>query len=109
MNADDLMNSVMDHHKKIVKKATKNKIPQVSKLTKRVPEPAEPLDPVNEDIKPTLIKVCAYIEWMAQEIREIREELETKPDLSAHNTMSLKIDQLDDFISDLSARVEVLE
>jgi hypothetical protein len=46
---------------------------------------------------------------MMQELYEIREELEAKPELSDHNSLSLKVDQLDRVISDLSNRVDDFE
>lgn len=76
---------------------------------KRAARPTEPLNPEEEKIRPTLVKVCAYIEWMAQELQELREELEAKPELSEHNTLSFKVDQLDGAINDLSNRLDDID
>jgi myo-inositol-1-phosphate synthase len=108
MNVDDAMSQMMNNHQKTAKKASKSK--KTKKIvSKRVPEPTEPLDPENEKIRPTLIKVCAYLEWMKQEIREIREELEAKTDHVEHNSLSLKVDQVDTVVTDLSLRLDEMD
>ena len=108
MNVDDAMSQMMNKHQKTAKKESKTK--KVKKTaSKRVPEPTEPLDPEGEKIRPTLIQLCANVEWIKQEIREMREELGAKTDHVEHNTLSLKVDQIDGFVSDLSTRLDDME
>jgi hypothetical protein len=107
MNVDEALNAVMGRHEKTVKSKKKKTASKPKK--KRIMKPTEPLDPENEKIRPTLIKVCAYLEWMMQELHEMREELEAKPELSDHNSLSLRVDQLDGSISNLADRIDDLE
>lgn len=113
MNTDKLMSKMMDTHQKTAK-AVRSKSSKATKggirdSRKRVPEPTEPLDPENEKIRPTLVKLCAYVEWMKQEIQEIKEDMETKTDLSSQNNLSLKLDNLEGTVNDLSLRLDDLE
>lgn len=118
MNFGDAMNTMMKQHKKTVnsntvnsKRANSKKESDSSKFTlksKRLSEPSEKLDPINDEVLDTLIKLCANVEFLKQEIREIREELEIKTDMSNHNTLSLKIDQIDGVVSELSFRLNDL-
>lgn len=105
MNVDDAMNKMMDTHKKSIK--TKKK--KISKSTKRILEPTEKIDPYYDNPEQALVKLAILVEWLKQEILEIREDLEVKSDMSSHNTLSLKVDQIETSVSDLSTRIDYLE
>lgn len=102
MNVDEVMSKMMDTHKKSTK--TKNK--KLTKSTKRFADPIEKLDPENDSFEQTLVKLCNYVEWLKQEIHEIREDLEVKSDISSHNNLSLKVDQIETSLSDLSMQID---
>ena len=52
--------------------------------------------------------MCENIKWIKQELLEIREELEAKTDMSSHNSLSLKVDQIDGVVADLVNKVDEL-
>jgi hypothetical protein len=101
------MNRVMDSHKKTVKKASKGKKAVVVK--KALVEPTEEFDLENDKIKPTLVKVCELLEWLRAEVKDLREELESRTDMSEFNSLSLKVDRIDGTVYSLAEQVENIE
>lgn len=79
--------------------------PDTKSRRQKISEPVDSIDPA-EGTKVTLQKICDLLVWMRQEIKEIREELNTKVDLSNHNTLSLKIDALGDTVFELTSKID---
>jgi len=79
--------------------------PDTKTRRQKISEPVDSIDPA-EGSKATLQKICDLLVWMRQEIKEIREELNTKVDLSNHNTLSLKVDALDDTVFELTSKMD---
>ena len=79
--------------------------PDTKTRRQKISEPADSID-LAEGTKITLQKICDLLVWMRQEIKEIREELDTKVDLSNHNTLSLKVDALDDTVFELTTKMD---
>ena len=73
-----------------------------SKITKKkyIVEPPE-IDPNAEKIRPIIFQICETLEWMKQEIKQIKEDMETKVEMSSLNTLSLQVDNIDRAVSDL--------
>jgi hypothetical protein len=66
----------------------------------------EILDPENDYIEETLVKICKYLEYLKSEIKDIKEDIESKADLSCQNTLSLKTDSLETMIDNLSDKLD---
>lgn len=102
------MENVFDYVQKTQKtkggKKYKNKI--VKKSNK---EPTDLLDPENEDTELTLIKICDLLKYLRTEIKNIRETIESKVELSAMNTLSIKMDNLESAVTNISNDVDDLK
>lgn len=70
--------------------------------TKSRSKPTIELDPSNPDIQTLYL----YMEYMLNEIKSIKEDLDSKVDLSNHNTLSLKVDKLEAELNELSQRID---
>ena len=99
MNLNDVMESMINHNKEMSnsgrKKKDYNKNDKHDKRNNnRISKPIDVLDPVNDKMKQTLIKVCAYIEWLTNEVHELREEIGVKIDIAEYNNLSIKLFQI---------------
>lgn len=109
MNLNDAMNSVMKQHEKTVKSKKQTSTPRTkSKTAKRLKEPTDKMQPTDDYSRELLVLMCENIKWIKQELLEIREELEAKTDMSSHNSLSLKVDQIDGVVADLVNKVDEL-
>ena len=66
------------------------------------------LDPENDDADTTLNKLCQIVLNLQSEIANIREELATKVEFTAHNSLELRLGTVESSLEDLQNVVENL-
>jgi hypothetical protein len=93
---------VLKLHTKTTRNADHSESSRSSKITKKkyIAEPPE-IDPTAEKIRPIIVQICETLEWMKQEIKQIKEDMETKAEMTSLNTLSLQLDNIDRIVSDL--------
>lgn len=73
-----------------------------------VPELGDVIDVENDTTSATIGKLCAHINYLMYEMREMRKELEAKAEFTDVNTMSLAIESVKSDLWILSDKVDEL-
>jgi len=103
------MENIFNHVQKTQKKTKCRGKEKKRVIKKNNKEPTDLLDPENEDTESTLIKICDLLEYLRTEIKNIRETIESKAELSEINTLSLKMDNLERAVINISNDVDDLK
>jgi hypothetical protein len=103
------MENVFNHVQKTQKKTKSGRKESKRIVKKNNKEPTDLLDPENEDTELTLIKICDLLEYLRTEIKNIKETIESKVELSTMNTLSIKMDNLENAVTNISNDVDDLK
>lgn len=100
---ENVFSKVLDTQKRTKTKKEKKRSKKINR------EPTDVIDPENDELESTLVKMCNLLEYLRVEIKDIRESIESKVELSAMNSLSLKVDNLDGVVNNLSNDLEDLK
>lgn len=105
-DVSDMLTGVMSAHQKQHKKTKKEEPSEKTVKRRAIVMPTENLDPENEKIRVTVAKLCKYVEFLVDEVKDLRIEIDSKADFTDTNSLSIKLDQVENRVDDLARVME---